>query len=84
MGNRSPFRAWRAGFDDGRGYVGNPALSTRRKMITREQLFKEYTDWINNYLTIGKFAEHRGLTVAEGQILLELAQSCFENNHPES
>lgn len=53
-------------------------------MITREQLFREYTDWVNNYLTIEVFAEHRGLTVAEGQILLNLAQSCFENNHPDS
>ena len=53
-------------------------------MITREQLFKEYTDWVNNYLTIGKFAEHRGLTVLEAQSLILLAQSCFENNHPES
>ena len=53
-------------------------------MIMREQLFKEYTDWVNNYLTVEVFAEHRGLTVAEGQILIDLAQSCFENNHPES
>lgn len=53
-------------------------------MITREQLFKDYTDWVNNYLTIGKYAEHRGLTVIEAESLILLAQSCFENNHPES
>lgn len=53
-------------------------------MVNRDQLFKEYTDWVNNYLTIGTFAEHRGLTVLEAQALIQLAQSCFENNHPEA
>lgn len=53
-------------------------------MITREQLFEEYTDWVNNYLTIEKFAEHRGLTVQEAGALITLAESCFKNNHPES
>jgi hypothetical protein len=53
-------------------------------MVMREQLFKDYTDWVNNYLTIEKFAEHRGLTVAEAQMLITLSQSCFENNHPEA
>ena len=53
-------------------------------MLTREKLFSEFTDWVNNYLTIEKFSEHRGLTVAEGQMLIDLAQSCFENNHPEA
>ena len=53
-------------------------------MVTREQLFKEYTDWVNNYLTIEVFAEHRGLTKSEAQMLIDLAQSCFENNHPEA
>ena len=53
-------------------------------MVTREQLFKDYTDWVNNYLTIEIFAEHRGLTKSEAKMLIDLAQSCFENNHPEA
>ena len=52
-------------------------------MITREQLFKDYLDWVNNYLTIEKFAEHRGITVIEAGVLITLAKSCFEDNHPE-
>lgn len=53
-------------------------------MVTREQLFEDYKDWVNNYLTIEKYAEHRGLTVQEAELLVTLAQSCFENNHPEA
>jgi len=52
-------------------------------MITREQLFSEYTDWVNNYLTVEKFAEHRGLRVQEAFLLLTLAEICFRDNHPE-
>lgn len=53
-------------------------------MVTREQLFSEYTDWVNNYLTVEKFAEHRGLRVQEAFLLLTLAEICFKENHPES
>ena len=53
-------------------------------MITRDQLSKDYLEYVNNYLTIGKFAEHRGLTVLEAQAFILLAKSCFENNHPEA
>lgn len=53
-------------------------------MITREQLSTDYLDWVNNYLSIELFAEHRGLTVLEAQAFILLAKSCFENNHPEA
>lgn len=52
--------------------------------MTRETLAAIYLDWVNNYLTIEKFSEHKGLTPAEGLQLVTLAQSCFENHHPES
>jgi hypothetical protein len=52
-------------------------------MITREELKKEYLDWVNNYLTPEKFSEHRGLTLEEGLKLIELSRSTFENNHPD-
>ena len=52
-------------------------------MITRQTLLDLYLDWVNNYLTIAVFAEHRGLTVTEATALLRVAKSCFENNHPE-
>lgn len=53
-------------------------------MITRENLLNEYLDFVNNYLTIEKFAEHRGLFIDEAELLIKLAQSCFDNLHPES
>ena len=52
--------------------------------MTREKLSNLYLDWVNNYLTIEKFAEHNGLYVNEAKTLLIVAKQCFENNHPES
>jgi hypothetical protein len=59
-------------------------MSTKKPMITREHLRAEYLDWVNNYLSPAKFAEHRGLTEEEGELLIKLAQSAFENNHPDA
>lgn len=52
--------------------------------IYRESLSALYVEWVNDYLTIEKFAEHHGLTVTEAEALIEVAKSCFENNHPEN
>ena len=52
--------------------------------MQRRDLFELYLDWVNNYLTIETFAEHHGLFVPEVEKLLEVAQSCFENNPPEA
>lgn len=52
-------------------------------MITREKLSALYLDWVNNYLTVEKFAEHHGLYVPEAEALIKVAQQCFEVNHPE-
>jgi hypothetical protein len=51
--------------------------------MTREKLAAVYLDWVNNYLTIEKFAEHKGLYVDEAKILLSVAKQCFEKDHPE-
>ena len=53
-------------------------------MLTREKLLTDYLDYVNNYLTIVKFAEHRGLYVHEAELLIKLAESCFTLNHPEA
>ena len=53
-------------------------------MITREMLAEEYYDSVNNYLTVERFAEHRGLTVAEAETLLQLARQCALEPNPES
>jgi hypothetical protein len=53
-------------------------------MITRDQLSREYLDYINNYLTMEKFAEHRGLHLEEAKLLVQLGKESFEKSHPES
>lgn len=52
--------------------------------MSRESLSKIYLDWVNNYLTIEKFAEHKGLYVEEAKTLLSVAKQCFEKIHPEA
>jgi hypothetical protein len=52
--------------------------------MTRESLLEMYFDYVNNYLTIEKFAEHRGLYVDEALILIDLAKRFLKKNHPES
>lgn len=53
-------------------------------MINRETLTALYLEWVNDYLTLEHFAEHHGLTPSEAFVLIAVAQSCFENPHPES
>lgn len=50
----------------------------------REQLANIYIDWLNNYITIPKFAEHHGLTEVEAEMLLYAAKSAHTNPHPEA
>jgi len=53
-------------------------------MITHENLLAEYLDYINNYLTIDLFAEHRGLYISQAKVLLELAEQVYNTPHPEA
>lgn len=59
------------------------AIDAAGRLPTREYLTQVYFYWRNNYLTADAFAEHMGLTSAEGQALVELARSCASNPHPE-
>jgi hypothetical protein len=52
--------------------------------ITKESLTEEYLDFRNNYLTVEKFAEHRGLHPEEAKALLETLKIIASSNHPES
>ena len=49
-----------------------------------ESLSEIYLDWVNNYLTIEKFAEHYGLYPKEAEILINLARDCLYEEHPEA
>jgi hypothetical protein len=50
-------------------------------MDTREFLITEYLDFKNNYLTPALFAEHRGMTEAQGQALIDLGRSLFTSDN---
>lgn len=53
-------------------------------MISREQLSDDYLDFVNNYLSVSLFAEHRGLTEGQARVLLDLAKMVFDSPHPEA
>ena len=52
--------------------------------MSREKLAAIYAEWVNDYCTIEKYAEHNGLTLLEAQTLIAIARSCFYNAHPEA
>lgn len=50
----------------------------------REILIEIYLDYVNNYLTIERYAEHNGLTFCEAEKLIELAGVVNSHPHPEA
>jgi hypothetical protein len=38
-----------------------------------------YVEWMNNYLTVEKFAEHHEMTVNDAQVLIDLGRSALEH-----
>ena len=53
-------------------------------MNARKTLVELYLDYVNNYLTVSKFAEHHGLTEEDASALLKLAAKVALGQHPES
>jgi len=43
-----------------------------------KQLQEFYLDWVNNYLTVDKMAEHNDLTVEDTATLINLGRSYHE------
>ena len=52
--------------------------------MNREQLAAVWLGWVNDYLTIGTYAEHHGLTYDEAAALLSVARACYYQPHPEA
>ena len=52
--------------------------------MNRTALAEVWRCFVNDYLTIEKFAEHNGLTNDEAVWLLRAAESAHENPHPEA
>lgn len=48
------------------------------KQTMAKQLQEFYLDWVNNYLTVEKMAEHNELTVEDTAILISLGRLCHE------
>lgn len=52
--------------------------------MPREELIKVYLDWLNNFISIERYAEHYGYHLHEAQELIGLAKHVFHTAHPES
>jgi hypothetical protein len=50
----------------------------KRTMTLKETIQAEYLDYVNNYLTITTFAEHKGLTYDEAEALIRLGRGLHE------
>lgn len=46
---------------------------------TIETLVENYLDFVNNYLTVDKFAEHHGITLKQAHQLLTVGKSLHES-----
>jgi hypothetical protein len=49
----------------------------------RDKLIAGYWDYVNNYLTVNLWAEHNGLTLAQGEIMIAIMRRLANSNHPE-
>lgn len=49
----------------------------------RTVLIEYYMSWINDYLTIEKFANDNGLTIVEARLVIQLAEKVRSHRHPE-
>ena len=50
----------------------------KRTMTLKETIQESYLDYVNNYLTITTFAEHKGLTYDEAEDLIRMGRKLHE------
>lgn len=50
----------------------------------RDCLINAYLEYVNNYLTVAKFAEHNGLTEAQAVTIIAIGKELHSTPHPES
>lgn len=53
-------------------------------MQARQLLIEIYLEFWNDYLTVEKYAEHKGLQLDQAQRLIDLGRDVFNSKHPES
>ena len=50
----------------------------KKIVYLRDTIADLYLDWVNNFLTIGRFSEYYGLDEEDAKDLLKLAKKCHE------
>jgi hypothetical protein len=50
----------------------------KRTLTLKETIQESYLDYVNDYLTITTFAEHKGLTYDEAEALIRLGRQLHE------
>ncbi len=50
----------------------------------RDQLIEWYLDYVNNFISVEKFAEYYGISADQAWIVIQLGRTINETPHPES
>ena len=53
-------------------------------MTARAQLCAIYLQWVNDFLSVARFAEYHEITEAQADALITLARDIFNTDHPEA
>lgn len=53
-------------------------------MSARQSLNDIYLSWLNDFLSVERFAEYHGITDAQAADLITLARDIFNTDHPEA
>lgn len=49
--------------------------------MTKKDYAEFYREWVNNYLTVEKMAEHKNLPIWEVKYLINLGKIAHDNGH---
>ena len=52
--------------------------------MTRDQLIAVYLDYVNNFVSVGGFADHYGLYDDEAGELIRIARKAADRPHPDA
>jgi hypothetical protein len=49
-------------------------------MTLKRELSEVYLDWVNNFVSVGGFADYYGLTEDQARTLIDLSRSIYEGS----
>lgn len=58
-------------------------LKNRRGMM-RETLVKWYLEYVNDFITVERFAEYHGITQDQALVVIQLGKTLNETPHPDA